>query len=169
MYLQERSLQLVLVLMIAIAASLLTGCDQSPATRSAQGKTSPLEMQGMLPNLKPVDIVSCNFAVARSSLPSQLSVPSDTRMQVTGSAAVSDAGAWVLKTEPDWNPISRQDIPKSLQAILPSRDIIVSSKLNASFDQNPTYAHGFVVVLVADTGRIMYFFATDVDHPNGQE
>ena len=118
-----------------------------------------------LPNLNPIGIDSCSYAVEKSTANSLVPSPSDTKLELKGSAKLSEGNSKRIRSRFDWKQIARADIPKSLLDIVPSGDILVSEKLNESFADNPRYAHGFVIMLADESSRTIFFLSTDMDHP----
>ena len=127
--------------------------------------TSVSDLLAKLPNLKPLDIGSCSYTVEKSSVKSMVPSPSDVRVELSGSAALSEAGSQALKSGFEWKPLSRDAVPPGLLTLVPPGDLVVSAKLNETFANNPTYAHGFVVVVADDNWMRVYLLATDMDHP----
>lgn len=153
-------------ILLVVTVAVLDGCGGSEVKVPVAKNASVSELLTKLPNLKPHDIKSCSYTVEKSSpAATWVPSPSDVRMELKGSAVLSEDGAKTLKSTFDWKPARREDIPASLLAGLPAGDVLVSQKLNESFEDNPTYRHGFVATITKDGWSRVYFLATDLDHP----
>ena len=86
-------------------------------------------------------------------------------MTLRGSALLSAEGFKTLRSRFEWTPIARDDVPKSLLAVLPDGHLLFSQKLNEGFVDNPTYANGFVVTVAGGDARKIFFLSTNMDHP----
>jgi hypothetical protein len=86
-------------------------------------------------------------------------------VQLVGSVELSDDAGSLIEAAFDWKPVSRNEIPGSLARILPSGDLVFSERLNESFSDNPTFAHGLMVRLDAAEKHVIFFLARDIDHP----
>ncbi|MDM8563184.1 hypothetical protein QUF54_07510 [Candidatus Marithioploca araucensis] len=126
---------------------------------------SVAELVSRLPNLKPLNIVECEFVLTRhNSSRSIIPSPSDVSLKLVGQVTLNEAGWKDIRSRYEWKFISRDVIPEDLNAYLPVGAVLVSYKLNESFSNNPTFAHGFVVISNAVENQI-YLLATDIDHP----
>lgn len=156
------------VLRISVSFCMMlgaTGCDSSKTPNSSKSGSSVTWLEEKLPNLSEFGITSCSYTVvrraaARSAVPS----PSDTELELSGYAVLSDVGVKKLKSQSDWKPAKRAQLPVVLSRIAPSGDVLISESLNKTFSKNGTYAHGVVVMLADDRIRL-YFVAHDLDHP----
>lgn len=119
----------------------------------------------MLPNLEVHGIEACVFANQRENESSSLPSPSEVLLEVVGSADLSPSGSEWLETEYEWRPIDRNGLPEVMRAMLPSGTTLTSDKLNISFAENKTYAHGLVIVVQEIGWQTFYFMARDMDHP----
>lgn len=153
-------------ILLVVTVAVLNGCGGAEVKTPMAKNTSVSELLTKLPNLKPHDIRSCSYTVEKSS-PAATSVPSpsDVRVELKGSVVLSEDGAKTLKSTFDWKPVRRDDIPASLSAVLPPGDVLVSQTLNESFEDNPTFRHGFVATIAKDSWSKVHFLATDLDHP----
>jgi len=111
-----------------------------------------------------VEVTNCDFSVTSTRVGRGVPSPSDTLVQLEGTVDLSNDGAVYLQTHFKWDVTRREDIPKSLQTSLPIGDFLVSKELNETFSKNPTYRHGFVVVMKDNWSRT-YFLVNDKDHP----
>ncbi len=117
-----------------------------------------------LPNLTQLGIVTCNYTWESRTSTSAVPSPSDTKVTISGTAALSPAGAERLKGEFTWEPLSRANLPKLLAALVPPGDLLFSPNLNASFKSNASLPQGFVVILSDGKWNTLFFAASDVDH-----
>lgn len=78
---------------------------------------------------------------------------------------LSDGGFQKLKTSFEWRPVPRNTVPSDLLKVVPEGNILASDRFNETFNSNPTYAHGFVVVIEGGNWECIYFLANDIDHP----
>lgn len=157
--------QVWVVVALGAACLLVEGCGQGQSRKPTAGETSVPKLLEKLPNLKPLNVQSCIFAVETSTSRSAVPSPSDTRVEINGSALLSESGSRALKSGFQWKPVSRDRIPSSLAATVPSGELLVSEDLNDTFSSNPTCAHGYVVVLKNSNFDRVYFLASDKDHP----
>ena len=160
-----RSVRFVAIALVVILILGLNGCGNSGTNAAVVKKTSVPDLLAGLPNLKPLDIESCMYTVEKRTARSMVPSPSDVRLEVKGSAVLSEAGSRTLRSGFKWKAVSRDTVPPSLLAIVPLGNVQVSEKLNETFADNPTLAHGFVVALPDDTWKRIYLLATDLDHP----
>jgi hypothetical protein len=154
-------------ILLTVTIAVLNGCGGSGIKVPAAKNTSLSELLTKLPNMKPHGIESCSYTVEKNSpgAPGGVPSPSDVRMELAGTVLLTADGAETLKSTFDWKPVRREDIPASLLAHMPAGDVLVSQKLNESFENNPTYRHGFVATIMKDGWSRVYFLATDLDHP----
>lgn len=155
-------------ILFVVTFAVLFGCGRTNVKPPLASNTSVPELLTKLPNLKPHNITSCSYTIETSSTAGRLDTvpaPSDTRYELRGSAVLSEDAAKALESAGDWKPARRDEIPGSLSAVLPPGDILVSQKLNESFERNPMYRHGFVATVTKDGWSKVYFLATDMDHP----
>jgi len=155
----------VTMVLVALAFGALEGCGNSANTKPAASNSSVSDLLTKLPNLKPLGIDSCTYTLDKSSANSRLPSPSDVKMTLRGSAQLSAEGFKTLTSRFVWKPISRKDVPKILLPIVPAGNLLSSHKFNESFADNPTYAHGFVVLLAGGKSRSIFLLSTDMDHP----
>jgi hypothetical protein len=141
------------------------GCGEPEVSPPMTKSTSVPDLMEMLPNLRTYDIRACSYSVDKRSEVSWVPSPSDVRVELKGSATLSENAARALKAAFDWKPAKRDDIPASLAGLLPAGGILVSHQLNESFEGNRTYPRGFVATMSADDWRKIYFLARDIDHP----
>lgn len=156
----------IIVAASAVLATLV-GCDGAGARQAKSASTrgtSVSQLESALPNLVNLGVVSCDYASERRSASSGLPSPSDVLLELLGHASLGDDAARKLRDESEWEPIERDKVPEGLRAILPAGEILVCRRLNKTFSQNSTYAHGFVVVMKNDLSKL-YFIARDLDHP----
>ena len=151
-------------LICLILALLISGCGRSGGNGPEVSHSSVLDLMTILPNMKAFDVESCDYTVCKSTESSRVPSPSDTKIEVKGTAVLSEESSKRIRSQFDWKIIARTDLPKSILTILPNGDFLGSAKLNETFTDNPTYAHGFVIVLGDSSSRTLYFLATDMDH-----
>lgn len=150
---------------IAVAI-FLVGCSSSRRGSSQVSTSSSVtELLGMLPNLQPYGMESCSYKIEKSSADSRVPSPSDVRVELKGSAKLSESSFEAIESQFGWAVIPRDRLPPGLAEIVPAADLLYSQKLNESFADNPTFAHGFVVVPKQEGARTIYFLSTDIDHP----
>jgi len=154
----------VLAIMLGVLVISVSSCGRATSSASTTRSTSVADMLKFLPNLNAIDVVSADYAVTKDSASRGVPSPSDIRMELLGTADLSEDAAKKLQHSFEWKAANRKDIPAKILSILPSGDYQVSTKLNDSFSGNPTYAHGRVVVVAGNWGRL-YFLASDRDHP----
>lgn len=160
------SMRPIATILLVVTVAVLGGCGRSKVKTPMAKNTSVSDLLTKLPNLKPHEITSCSYTVEKSSpVAARVPSPSDVRMELKGSAVLSENGAKTLKSTFNWKPMRRDDIPASLLVVLPPGDVLVSQKLNESFEDNPTYRHGFAATITKDGCSRVYFLATDLDHP----
>lgn len=144
---------------------LMIGCDR-PASRSkVTAHSSVREVSGKLPNLARYRIESCTYTFSESNSGRGVPSPSDIRVELKGSLRLAENGYEEIKAGFEWGRIDRADVPSVLEAILPEGDLLSSARLNESFSENPTFAHGFVVTQAVDASCRLFFLSTDIDHP----
>jgi hypothetical protein len=156
---------------VAVELAVLEACRQEAASKPVSAtvsvitETSVARLLEKSPSLQALRIESCGYVCEKATPQNGLPPPSDTRLEIRGSAVLSGAGVDVLKSTLAWEPVTQDRIPAGLQAMLPPGNTLVSKTLNEAFTKNPTDAHGFVVL--ADGGRQMAicFLARDLDHP----
>jgi hypothetical protein len=85
------------------------------------------------------------------------------QVELKGYARFSERGQAAL-SQFGWQKVAQDEIPRNLSAILPHGSYMVSQEMNSSFHTNPTFAHGFVVIVEACPEQV-YFLSTDIDHP----
>jgi len=153
------------VIFVALMIGLLGACDNSANTKPGASKSSVSALLAKLPNLKPLGIDSCSYRISKSSTMGRLPSPSDVKMELIGTAQLAQESSKTLRSSFEWKPILRDDVPASLLTILPAGELLVSHKLNMSFADNPTYAHGFVVILGRGDSSRIFVISTDMDHP----
>ena len=154
----------VSAMLLGMTTLLYWGCNQPASTKPVVSSTSVSGMLMNLPNLKSLAIDTCSYTVRRSSVSRGVPSPSDIRMELRGTADISDSAGETLTTSFDWKIARRDDIPPSLSAMLPPGDVMISAKFNETFINNPTYTHGLVAIIAKNWTRV-YFLATDRDHP----
>ncbi len=153
------------VAIVVMMILLIGGCNGNGSGSQVSAGSSVTELLGKLPNLQPYGIESCDYTVEKSSASSRMPSPSDIRVELRGSAKLSESGFGSMKSKFTWGAIPREKIPKALADTAPVGNLLYSQKLNESFADNPTFAHGFVVVPEQEGARTVYFLATDIDHP----
>lgn len=153
-----------LALMLGMMAACVSSCGRAAPAASETRSTSVEDLLKFLPNLNAIGVTSADYTVTKSSASRGVPSPSDTRIELLGTADLSEDAAKKLQQSFEWVAAHRARIPVKILAILPSGDYLASSKLNDSFSENPTYAHGRVVVVAGNWGRL-YFLASDMDHP----
>jgi len=154
------------VAILVVAVGLAGGCELPEARTSSKGKEES-KLVSWLENLKEFDVKSCEYTLEKSSDSKFGRMPSsaDTRMELTGFAELSPEGLAKLKADFDWTPAGRETVPPALRPLLPEGDILVSPKLNESFEKNRSFTHGFVALPADDNSKRVYFLTTDKDHP----
>jgi len=152
---------------VLVTTVVIGGC--SGGGRGSQVKvntsSSVTELLNKLPNLKPFGVESCTYTIEKSSVDSRVPSPSDVRVELKGSAQLSETGFRAIKSQLVWAAIPRDRVPVSLVDVVPDGDLLYSPKLNESFAENPTFAHGFVVMCAQDGARTIFFLSRDLDHP----
>jgi hypothetical protein len=142
-----------------------TGGDSTGILEVSEVNDSVEELVSKLPNLKPLNVVECEFVLTRhNSSRSVIPSPSDVLLMIVGSVTLNEVGWKDIRSRYEWKIVSRDIIPADLIDSLPAGVVSVSYKLNESFSDNPTFAHGFVAISNAIENRI-YLLATDIDHP----
>jgi hypothetical protein len=141
------------------------GCDRSANKSQVASGASVSGLLAKLPNLKPFGMESCKYTIGKSSARSTVPSPSDTRVDLKGSAKLSAEGLTAATSRFEWKLIPRDQVPRSLAAIVPTGELRYSVKLNEMFADNPTFAHGFVVRPASEGAREIFFLSTDIDHP----
>ena len=155
----------LLVATIVVVMFLIGGCSESGDGSQANTSSSVTELLRSLPNLQPYGVESCNYAIEKSSINSRVPSPTDVRVELKGSAKLSESGFGAMESHFAWASIPRHRLPAGLAEIVPAGDLLYSQKLNESFADNPTFAHGFVVIASQEGARRIYFLSTDIDHP----
>ena len=153
------------ITLLIVAVPVFNACSRSGTNAPVVKNTSVSDLLAKLPNLKPLHIQSCSYTVEASSARTLLPSPSDLRVEIKGSAVLSEAGSRALRSGFEWKPASRDIVPPSLLAIVPPGNVLVSQNLHETFANNPRYPHGFVVALAEGAWSRVYFLATDLDHP----
>lgn len=142
---------------------LVCGQTNLPAPVTTRSSSVSLIRKNM-PNLGALDITAVNYTITRENVACGVPSPSDTRLELHGIVDVSTSEAEKLQNSLEWKSAPRNNIPPAMWTMLPSGDYTVSTRVNDSFSNNPTYAHGFVVIVAGKWDRL-YVLATDRDHP----
>lgn len=153
-----------LAMMLGVMVTSVASCRRAAPVASATRSTSVADLLKFLPNLNAIDVTSADYTVTKNTASRGVPSPSDIRMELLGTADLSEDAAKKLQQSFEWKTAHRENIPAKILSILPSGDYQGSPKLNDSFSGNPTYAHGRVVVMAGNWGRL-YFLASDRDHP----
>ena len=155
----------VAAIVSGVVLMCLFSCGRATPAVTTTNSTSVTEMLKAMPNLNVFDVDSVDFTITRSTAPARgVPSPSDTRLELSGTVDLSADAAEKLKNSFDWKAARRANIPAKMLPILPPGDYLISAKLNDSFTQNTTYAHGYVVVINGNLGRL-YVLASDRNHP----
>lgn len=157
----------VTLVVFVLGLAVLSGCSNgsSSTTKPAAPSSSVPDLLAKLANLKQYSVESCEHTTEKSTSSGGLPSPSDIRLELKGSAVLSDEGSKALMSAYAWKPVKRDDVPRALVAILPPGNVLASDEFNESFGQNTTYVHGAAAIIEGDTARRVYFVASDIDHP----
>ncbi len=153
-----------LAMMLGVMVACVSSCGRAAPAASGTRSTSVADLLKFLPNLNAIDVTSADYTITKNSASRGVPSPSDIRMELLGTADLSEDAAKKLQQSFEWKAVHHEKMPAKILTILPSGDYLASSKLNDSFSGNPTYAHGRVVVIAGNWGRL-YFLASDRDHP----
>ena len=158
----------LLPMMIAVVLiHLLGGCSPNETSSKTKSSTSVTDLLAKLPNLRPFGMESCSYTITWSTVSSgkrSVPGPSDTRVELKGSVQLSEEGFKTLKSQFEWAPIPRADVPASLAKIAPSGGLLYSWKLNKSFHDNPDLGADFVVIPAKGDSRSVYFLSSNVSN-----
>lgn len=158
------SARVITVTALLVWILYMAGCGRATPRSSIVRESTVSNLVEKLPNLAVCDIRSCDYTVTSVTSPGRVPAPSDTKLELTGLATLSDRAAEALETRFQWEPVARTEIPAVLLPLLPEGAVLGSRGLNKTFAENPTYAHGIILVL-ADDRRTIYFLVQDMDHP----
>lgn len=141
----------------------------SPARQSGGSPTSrPVaDLLKLLPNLADLGIERCGYAISSKNhykITDLVPSPSDIECKIDGWFELSPAGREKVFRDYVWKPIDDAQIPRRLKENIPAGGISISEKFNDTFNQNGTYAHGFVAA-IDDNYQKLFFVASDMDHP----
>lgn len=117
-----------------------------------------------LPNFRELDVDAVDFTISRTREVHWIPSPSDSRIELLGCVKLTAESASQLEKRFSWRAILIDKMPAQLLSILPPGDYLSSAELDGSFEGNPFFAHGRVVVLVGQW-KCLYFVASDLDHP----
>ena len=95
----------LLLVIIALSVSLWVGCQQNHMKTSSQSVSALLTK---LPNLKLLSVESCTFTFETNTGRSAVPSPSDTRVEVVGSAILSTQCMETLRSQFQWLSSSKE-------------------------------------------------------------
>jgi hypothetical protein len=147
-----------------VCLPLIGGCSVRDTSISAD-KDSVVDLVDALPNLKPLEIESCQYEIKQVTEIGWVPSPSDTETERKGSIVVSESSAANLHSTFTWDRVAHAELPAALAAIVPPGDLLISSELNGTFKMNQRHPWGMMVRLDDPKSRELYFLTHDQDHP----
>lgn len=151
--------------MILLLTMTGSGCPRSQQNSASSNSTSVADLIGRLPNLRDLEIESCSYIIREEQTASGVPSPSDKLVSICGTVVLTETGNRFIRSKFQWKQLLRSEIPADLSTVLPGDPLVASDEFNDSFTSNPTFAHGFVVLLTSSSERTMYVLASDIDHP----
>jgi len=153
---------IILIVLVTVGAYFAL----APSKTQVSGTSVSLLITA-LPNLKPLDIVSCEYAAEKWEDLGFVPSPANRNFVLYGYAVLSDAAATSVRSDYHWTKVARNSLPGRLQSLLPDgRDIIVCKEINDSFFENggDGLVHGVVAMFEDSKEHRLYFVAQDADH-----
>ncbi|MEM8739669.1 MAG: hypothetical protein AAGG38_14495 [Planctomycetota bacterium] len=152
---------------LAIFSAMLCwfGCDSKAERNSVSSKSSSIqEFNNYLPNLNFLAPASVDFETIRGRDSRSVPSPSDEYLITRGYAELPEERRNAIKKEYSWEEVGEQELPIMIVEILPEGTYLTCPSINESFNDNATFAHGFVVMIERSKSKL-YFVSSDIDNP----